>query len=302
LVLSLLLSMIPGNSLAALQGEPTAVRIGQVTVVTWPRQRNLGIDLARRAGRPTEWPGLGRRTPGPLQLIVVPDGRQLDSLSSGRAPSWGAGIALPGARTILLRADRDDLYRTLRHELAHLALHQAVKGRVPRWFDEGYASWAAGEWDRLGVLDLNLAVVRGAVPDLRSLDGALRGSATTADVAYALAVSAVTELARRNPSGTLTPLLQRLEAGEDFDAAVLATTGLTMLQFDTEWRRATRRRYSLATWLLAGGGWGLLAFSLWTLVRLRRRAELPRRAALDEGWEILPETIDPPELDRTQER
>ena len=291
--------MMLGNGLAALQGEPTAVRVGQVTVVTWPGQRNLGIDLARRAGRPTEWPGLGRRTPGPLQLIVVPDSRQLDSLSTGRAPAWGAGIALPGARTILLRADRGDLYGTLRHELAHLALHQAVKVRVPLWFDEGYASWAAGEWDRLGVLDLNLAVVRGAVPDLRSLDGALRGSATTAAAAYALAVSAVTELARRNPSASLTPLLQRLEAGEDFDAAVLATTGLTRSQFDTEWRRTIRRRYSLATWLLAGGGWGLLAFSMWALVRIRRRADLPRRAALDVGWEIPPETPDRPELDRT---
>jgi hypothetical protein len=300
LVVGLLLSMMLGNGLAALQGEPTAVRVGQVTVVTWPGQRSVGIELARRAGRPTEWPGLGRRTPGPLQLIVVPDGSQFDSLSSGRAPEWGAGIALPGARTILLRADRDDLYGTLRHELAHLALHQAVKGRVPLWFDEGYASWAAGEWDRLGVLDLNLAVVRGAVPDLRGLDGALRGSASTADAAYALAVSVVTELARRNPSGSLTPLLQRLEAGEDFDAAVLATTGLTMSQFDTQWRRAIRQRYSLATWLLAGGGWGVLAFSMWALVRIRRRADLPRRAALDEGWEVPPEMTDTPELDRTQ--
>ena len=81
--------MMLGNGLAALQGEPTAVRVGQVTVVAWPGQRSLGIELARRAGRPTEWPGLGRRTPGPLQLIVVPDGRQLDSLSSGRAPCMG---------------------------------------------------------------------------------------------------------------------------------------------------------------------------------------------------------------------
>jgi hypothetical protein len=290
------------NGLAALQGEPTAVRVGQVTVVTWPAQRDLGIELARRAGSSTEWPGLGRRTPGPLRLIVVPDGRQLDSLSGGRAPAWGAAVALPGAGTILLRADQDNLYATLRHELAHLALHQAVKGRVPLWFDEGYASWAAGEWDRLGVLDLNLAVVRGAVPDLRSLDGALRGSASTADAAYALAVSGVTELARRNPTGSLTPLLQRLEAGQDFEAAVLATTGLTMSQFDTEWRRSIRRRYSLVTWLLAGGGWGLLAFSLWALVRVRRRADLSRRAALDQGWEIPPETIEPSELDRTPER
>jgi hypothetical protein len=270
--------------------------------VAWPNQRELAVRLAERAGRATEWPGLGRRMPGPLRLIVVPNGRYLDSLTSGRAPSWGAAIAVPGSRTILLRADQGDLYRTLRHELAHLALHQAVSVRLPLWFDEGYATWAAGEWDRLDVLDLNLAVVRGAVPELRSLDGALRGSASSADAAYALAASAVTELARRNPSGSLEPLLARLTAGEDFDASVLATTGLTVSQFGTEWRRAVRQRYSLVTWLLAGGGWGILALALWALVRARRKADLPRRAALDEGWEVEPEATGATELDQGQQR
>jgi len=275
--------------------------VGQVTAVAWPPQRNLAVELARRAGQATDWPGLGNRTPGPLRLIIVPDGRYLDSLSSGRAPTWGAAVALPGARTILLRADQGDLYRTLRHELAHLALHDAVRVRVPLWFDEGYATWAAGEWDRLDALQLNLAVVRGGVPDLRSLDGALRGSATAAGAAYALSVSAVTELARRNPSGSLEPLLARLMEGEDFDAAVLATTGLTIAQFDTEWRKTVRSRYSLVTWLLAGGGWGIVVFSIWLLVRVRRKADLPRRAALDEGWEIAPEPSGAPELDPDRE-
>jgi hypothetical protein len=277
------------------------VRVGQVTAVSWPSQRHLALELARRAGQSTDWPGLGHRSPGPLQLIIVPDGRHLDSLSLGRAPSWGAAVALPGSRTILLRADQGDVYRTLRHELAHLALHEAVAVRVPMWFDEGYASWAAGEWERLDVLALNLAVIRGEVPDLRSLDGALRGSATAADAAYALAASAVTELARRNPSNSIEPLMARLVEGKDFDAAVLSTTGLTVPQFDAEWRKTIRRRYSLVTWLLAGGGWGILVFSMWLIVRLRRKADLPRRAALDEGWEIAPEPTGAPELDPGRE-
>jgi hypothetical protein len=211
-------------------------------------------------------------------------------------------VALPSARVILLRADADDIYATLRHELAHLALHQAVSVRVPLWFDEGYAAWAAGEWERLGALELNLAVVRGAVPDLRGLDGALRGSATSADAAYALAVSAVIELARRNPSGSIAPLLQRLMAGHDFEASVLETTGLTMSQFERGWQRRVRQRYSLATWLLAGGGWGVVALSAWVLVRLRRRADRARRAALDEGWELPPESAAASELDPAPER
>jgi len=279
---------------------PSAIQIGRVTAVAWPAQRTVAADLARLADRPADWPGLGRRDPGPLRLIVVPDGRLLDSLTAGRAPAWGAAIALPGARTILLRADQEDLARTLRHELAHLALHQAVAGRVPLWFDEGYAAWAAGEWDRLGGLELNLAVARGAIPSLTALDGALRGSASTADAAYALAVSAVTELARRNPTGTLTPLLARLEAGQDFDSAVQATTGLSVGRFEQEWQRVVKRRYTLGGWLIAGGGWGVIALVVAWLVRRRRRADRDRRAALDVGWEVDPESEEGPELDPTR--
>ena len=273
-----------------------------MTAVAWPPQRAITADLAALANRAAEYPGLGRRDPGPLRLIVVPDRRLLDSLTAGRAPPWGAAIALPGARTILLRADLGDLTRTLRHELAHLALHEAVDVRLPLWFDEGYAAWAAGEWDRLGGLELNLAVVRGAIPTLTGLDGALRGSASTADAAYALATSAVTELARRNPSGTLDPLLGRLQAGMDFDAAVLATTGLPIDRFEQEWQRALKRRYTVGNWLVAGGGWALVALVMVWLVRRRRRADRERRAALDIGWDVEPETEQGPELDPTRER
>lgn len=270
--------------------------------MAWPAQLALARELAAAAGKSAEWPGLGRRDPGPLRLIIVPDGRVLDSLTRGQAPTWGAAVAVPGARTILLRADQGDLARTLRHELAHLALHEAVTVRVPLWFDEGYAAWAAAEWERLGGLELNLAVVRGRIPSLTELDGALRGSESTADAAYALATAAVTELARRNPTGTLAPLLTRLEAGEDFDAAVLATTGLPVGRFEQEWQRTLKRRYTLGNWLIAGGGWVLVAILLVWLRARRRRADRERRAALDIGWDVGPETEEGPELDPTRER
>jgi hypothetical protein len=278
------------------------VQVGQVTAVAWPKQLDLAIQLAKQADRPADWPGLGRVASGPMRLVVVPDGRRLDSLTGGRAPRWGAGVALPETRTIVIRADGADLPRTLRHELAHLALHQRVPVRVPLWFDEGYAGWAAGEWERLGVLELNLAVARGALPGLRALDGALRASETTADAAYALAYSAVAELARRNPSGSITPLMDRLTSGEDFDAAVLATTGMSVDRFEEAWQRSIRHRYGLVTWFLAGGGWLLVAVAVLGLVHLRRRADRPRREALDQGWVVDPEALDGPELDPTRER
>jgi hypothetical protein len=276
--------------------------VGRVTAVAWPAQLPLALELAREADRPADWPGLGRRAPEPFRLVVVPDARRLDSLTGGRAPKWGAAVALPEPRTVVLRADAGDLSRTLRHELAHLALHQDVAVRVPLWFDEGYAGWAAGEWERLGLLELNLAVARGALPPLSALDGALRGSASTADAAYALAVSAVAALARSNPTGSLTPLLGRLHSGQGFDAALLATTGLTLDRFEERWQHSVRRRYSLITWVFAGGGWVLVALGVLGLVHFRRRADRERRAALDEGWVVEPEAEPGPELDPTQDR
>ena len=134
--------------------------------------------------------------------------------------------------------------------------------RVPLWFDEGYAAWAAGEWERLGGARAQpRGRARGGARLSPDLDGALRGSASTADAAYALAVSAVTELARRNPTGRSTPLLAPAGTGEDFDAAVLATTGLPSAGSRRNGSGRVRRRYSLGTWLIAGGGWLVVALA-----------------------------------------
>src|SRR4030095_3985736 len=114
----------------------------------------------------------------------------------------------------------------------------------------------------LDALSLNYAVVGGATPGLDSLNRALRGHPAGISTAYALSASAVLELARRNPTRELTPLVERLVAGEPFDSALQATTGLTPENFDEAWQRGIRKRYSVFTWLAAGGAWGVVGPAL----------------------------------------
>ena len=274
--------------------EPTTTQVGDVTVVARKAEMPLGVLLAETASQPRVWPGLGRRAPGSFRLIVVPDGEALKRWSGGRAPRWGAALALPRSRTILIRADADPT-ATLQHELAHLVLNEVIRSRVPLWFDEGYAVWAAGEWDLLHQLSLNLAVATSATPSLDTLNLALRGGEVEVSAAYPLAASAVLELARRHPSGSIEPLLRRLAAGEEFGTAVHATTGLSLERFDEAWQKMVRRRFSLFTWLMAGGAWLIFGVLLIVGVRIRRRADRPRRLALNVGWE-LPEEPDVPEV------
>jgi hypothetical protein len=262
---------------------------------------DLAVALAEDADVPKDWLGLGVTQPGLIRLIVIRGDASVDSLLRGRAPSWGAGFALPGARTIVVRADRGNPRQTLRHELAHFALHDAIRVRVPLWFLEGYAALAAGELDRFDALRLNLAVARGQVPNFFELDRALRGAASTAEAAYALAASAVAMIARRHPEQSLAPLLDRLRAGESFETALLAMTGSTIGRLEVEWQRDVRRRYGVLGWLMAGGLWVLVAAGVLLAAWLRRRRDRPRRAALDEGWIVEPD--DPsqegsPALDR----
>jgi hypothetical protein len=274
--------------LLAVLVDSLAIQVGNITVIAPPERRQLAVALAEQAERTVDWPGLGRRAPPPFTLVVTADSTSLARVTRGRAPGWGAGVAFPAARTIMLRADLPDLAQTLRHELAHLALRSAVRVRLPLWFDEGYAAWATGELGRARSLELNLAVATGRIPSLTELDGMLRGSAGTADLAYALAASAVAELSLRQPAGAMDRLLARLTANEDFAAALTAATGLGPDRFEEAWQRSLRQRYSLVTWLVAGGMWALIAFSLGGLVWYRRERDRPRRAALDHGWVLPP--------------
>jgi hypothetical protein len=280
---------------ALVQGDASVTTVGRVTAVARPSEAALATGLAEVADRPIDWPGLGTRDLGAIRLIVAADSHDFAALTRGRLPGWGAGAAFPGGHTIVLRADAGDVSGTLRHELAHLALHQAVRSRVPLWFDEGYSTVAAGQWDLFDRLGLNLAVARGAIPGLRDLDGELRASRISADAAYALAASAVLELARRNPTGTLAPLFERLEAGVGFDDAVLATTGLTPDRFDEAWRRSVRARFGLVAWTLGAGLWLGMSLLLVVGYESRRRRDRPRRLALDVGWTIPPDTDEPGE-------
>lgn len=269
------------------QDPPDSVR-----VVAPEELSGLASRMMRQITDSTSWLGLGPVEIRPLTLVVVPDAAAFGRWSRGRVPAWGAGLTVPARRLIVIRANTGDPLQTLRHELAHLALHSAVPIRVPLWFSEGYATLAAGEQGRLNILQLNLAVALGRIPSLPALDLALRGSVADAGPAYALAGAAVADIAARNPRRTLQPLLDRLRKGEDFDSALRASTGYGLLDYDLAWQQAMRQRYNLGVWFMAGGAWLVVLVVALLLAAQRRKRDAGRRAALDDGWPA-PDPWDP---------
>jgi hypothetical protein len=183
-------------------------------------------------------------------------------------------------------ADAGDPVEVFRHELAHLALHEYLGDLPPRWFDEGYASYAAREWNRDDVLAANLALALRGTPTLDRLDELFGGGSQSAQTAYALAYRAVLELASFDPDRGLSRFLAEWRRLGSLDRALRSADGLTLAGFEQLWQERTRRRYGALALLSDVTVAGLLSlmvvFPLYAARRQRDRRRMAQLIAADE--------------------
>ena len=185
---------------------------GRFTAVVLSRRRAARA-VAARCGRraTTRFPGLPAADAAGASSRSRRTARRFREWIGPGAPEWGAAIAFPesqphryaGARARdPTRAIRVEV---LRHELAHLALHEALGDLPPRWFDEGYASFAA---QRSGARRRARREPRACVPRHARARRARRrsssGGSLRAQSAYALATARWPSSRRSTPSAGLT--------------------------------------------------------------------------------------------------
>lgn len=264
---------------------------GQDVVALFAPADSLRADAILRAfeGQPP-LPALPPHVPTGVQVIVAPDEAAYRQASGGAPPDWSAAVAIPALRRIVVpaaasrRSGGQPLWRILRHEWAHLGLHQALPGlRVPRWFDEGYAEWAAG-WDRAQAWRLRVLLAFGRAPPLDSLSLAWPGDRASAEAAYLLAATAVEYLVDASGERGLEVFLEAWRREGRFEVALRQVYGVTSGQLEEDWRDWVRARYGwmyvLTHSVLA---WTLLAVMSLFLVRIRRRRDRERMARLRAG-------------------
>lgn len=286
-------------------GAPLSIGDDSLRVMYWGDDRALAERVWRTASTPFHLPGLpsgASRIRG--TIFLAPDAAAYDSLTLG-APEWSAGVAIPSRRRIVVpafasrRTPGGDPVSALRHEIAHLALHDYLPRGIPRWFDEGYATWASGEWDEGAGWRIRLAMLRRDAPLLDSLTLDWPRLAPQAELAYLLSASAVRHLASRGsgePAFTAFLVAWRREGS--FDTAMRSVYQTTPGEFERDWRAMVRRRYG---WLLAlsqaGVFWLVVTVLFVLLGTARRRYDRARMEQLrvedrvlappegeEEGW------------------
>jgi hypothetical protein len=178
-------------------------------------------------------------------------------------------------------ADAGDPREVLRHELAHLALHEFLGDLPPRWFDEGYASYSAREWSREDALAANIALAVRGSPSLDELDEQFNAGSTSAQNAYALAYRAVVELAALDSANGLSRLFVAWRERGTLDRAIRETYGITLAGFEQRWQTRTRHRYGgLAVLGDVTFGGLILMVVVFPLYVARRQRDRQRLAAL----------------------
>ena len=269
---------------------PARTRYTNYTI-EYPSQRpglaSAIIDMLRTS---PPFPGLPANAPtfGKTILIILPaNDEQFDSITGDRIPEWSAGVADPVAGVIVMpgysggRASAN-MRGVLRHELAHIALHRYLgRALLPRWFNEGYATWAAGELDVDGGWRLRVAFATKRAPPLDSLELAWPTATVDAELAYLLSASVVEYLIRESGERGLTLFLERWRDTQNMERALAATYGISLDQLETHWRKDVKRRYG---WFAVVTQSALFmtgaSFILLILFGIRRRRDRAKLAML----------------------
>ena len=286
-----LLILHPGRALLPAQASPSPAGVlgaERVRIHHAPGDSARAARILRFLRAQGPLPGLPDSVPTGVHLYLAPNRAAFDSLTGGRIPEWGAGVAIPSIRRIVLPAfegrntRRRDESRVLRHEWAHVGLHQYLAGhRIPRWFDEGYAEWASGGWNAGEGWRLRVALAGGGTPEMDSLTLDWPRERSRAELGYMLAGTAVEYLVRQSGESALGVFLRRWREVGGFEEALRGVYGVTVSQFEEDWREYVKDTYG---WLFVLSHsvvfWLFLALVLLAMVWIRRRRNRAAMARL----------------------
>lgn len=229
------------------------------------------------------------RTPGEMATLA-PEGAPF--------PKYAAGVAYSDLGFVLLTLQpvhpnsRHDLAEVFRHELAHVALNDAVDGRhVPRWFNEGFAVFASGESSFPRLQTLWTATVANDLLPLSRLERSFPEDAVTASVAYAQAADVLRFLLRKQDQQRFHSMIERVKSGQNFELSMKDAYGLDLAGLEYEWREDVARRYTFWPVLFSGSliwvfAVGLFGFA-WRRRKRRDRETLARWAREEEREEAM---------------
>jgi hypothetical protein len=244
----------------------------------------LAKALAIRAELTAE---LGRDVLAIVEIRVAAMPPQMASLAPPELPPGAPAAAFRDLHLVVmslgspLPQETTELEERLRHELAHLALDEAVAGKdLPRWLHEGFAMHASGEDAATRAEVLCMAALRDRLLGLRDVAARFPEGPPDGSIAAAEAADFVRFLAEPTQRLRFHALIERLRESKPFESALTAAYDGDLDHVERRFRREMARRYSFVP-VLAGATVLWVVVAIGVLVRRRRRVAQRAQAAGD---------------------
>ena len=248
---------------------------------------------------------LGLNKLGPIEVTITASQEEfMAHQPQGRkAHKWVAALAYPSQGKILIKSPKllvggqPDFEKIFFHEVAHIALDQALRQAansdrdragpegvafptVPTWIHEGYAVFLSRDWSLNREVILSRAVLGNRIIPLGRLVGTFPEAEKQARLAYAESADLVHYLIRRFGREAFQQCLILIGRGHRFGYACRHVYGVEFLTLEKDWQKHLKMRYS---WIPLLGSTATLWFLtavifLLAYVRktLRSRATLSR--------------------------
>ena len=204
-------------------------------------------------------------------------------------PEYASGVAYNGMHFVLLSmlaprgAEAVNLDEVFRHELAHVALEDAVLGKhVPVWFNEGLAIQLSGELPVDRLRTLWSATLSGTLLPLSDLDRSVPRDNFQVSIAYAEMGDFMRFLTRNSDRIRFAALIDRVREGQPFERAAAEAYGSDLRRLELEWRADLEHRFSVIPILTGGGLVWCLVIGILVAAYVRRRR---RTKAILAQWE-----------------
>ncbi len=205
-----------------------------------PKLEKIRIETIGRLGELYGLPEEERNRP--IEILIA-DPSELDQHGWGGLPEYAAGAAHSQAGRLVVIPRRTGDYpfgdegQTLIHELSHVLLYRALGFRPPRWFDEGLAMRAAGEWGFEDEWHMAFALRKAAQGDypLSRVEGDFREGESRVRRSYVLARAFVSDLFPE--SEELTGFIESARAKQSVDKAFTSRYQKTADYVFFEWAR-----------------------------------------------------------------
>lgn len=229
-----------------------------------------------------------------ITIKLISDIEQFHVLTQKGFPDWGVGFADSKSSLIIIYSPRVvkkdiDIRCITKHELAHIVLGGMVgSGRLPRWFNEGFAMLCSQEWRFGRERVLAIANMTNSLIPLSQLELTFPRDVRKAEIAYTESFSAVAYIIDNFGEEGFKEILTNLKI-MDFDNALYLALGITYKEFTEEWEAWAKKTYNWAYFLLTGSFVLLLILLVFLVVliislksRKRKLKELERDIVLKE--------------------